>query len=204
MDFIHYIAMGISMAAVVGPFNIELINRGIRGGFYPVLFLAFGGITANISFFFIIYFGWSEWMQNQDIESVFFTIGALILLYLGYMSVTSRFVNNKIAPSFLSSFSTGFLLGFANPINFMAWYSSFSQASHTLFVENPPITIFIYSFFIMIGVFIWMMNLSLAVSFIRERISDPYRKILTLITGIMLLWFCSEYLRRIAEMTLNW
>ena len=204
MDLIHYVAMGVGMAVAVGPFNIELINRGIKGGISPALSLAFGGIAAYISFLILIYFGLSQSMQNQLIEILSYTAGALILLLLGCISLTSGFGNPKASPSNQSSFVTGFFLVFASPINFMTWYSTFSQASNTLFVENSLFAILGYCFFVIAGCFLWMINLILTVYFIRERISARYTKMVTLITGIMLLWFCSEYFRRLAEITLNW
>ncbi|MET3696480.1 threonine/homoserine/homoserine lactone efflux protein [Bacillus oleivorans] len=204
MNIIHFIAMGISLVAIVGPFNIELINRGIKGGIYPALCMGMGGIIANIFCLLIIYSGFSSWMQNQVTEILFFTVGAILLLFLGFMSLNPGLPNSQSSPALVSSFTAGFLLVFANPINFMAWYSTFSQASNSLFVENPPSAIFIYCFFIIAGGILWMINLTLAVYFIREKMNIRHRKLFSFIAGIMLLWFSSEYLRRIAEMTWNW
>ncbi|MGM2834842.1 LysE family transporter, partial [Bacillus cereus group sp. Bce025] len=47
---IQQIVLGISLAAPVGPINIEMLKRGIERGFWDAWVVGIGGMTADILF----------------------------------------------------------------------------------------------------------------------------------------------------------
>lgn len=205
LDFIQYVALGLRFAAPVGPVNIELINRGMNGGFNPSWFFGLGGLTSNLCFIFFIYFGFSYWWQQPIVEISSYFIGALMLFILGFTSIQSIFSKKtQTTQSSVSSFLIGFLLGFANPIHFNSWFSGYGTALHTWLVEMSVIKIFTGSFWILFGVLLWYSNLAFIVHFIKRKLNIKLMQILSYLLGMMLLWFCSEYLRKIAEILFNW
>ena len=83
---IQQIVLGISLAAPVGPINIEMLKRGIERGFgMPIV--GIGGMTADILFMLLIYFGLSSLFMYTYVQAFMYCTGFFLLFYLGFQSV---------------------------------------------------------------------------------------------------------------------
>lgn len=90
---IQQIVLGISLAAPVGPINIEMLKRGIERGFWHAWVVGIGGMTADILFMLLIYFGLSSLFMYTYVQAFMYCTGFFLLFYLGFQSVKQEFLN---------------------------------------------------------------------------------------------------------------
>ena len=83
---IQQIVLGISLAAPVGPINIEMLKRGIERGFWHAWVVGIGGMTADVLFMLLIYFGLSSVFMYTYVQA-FMYCRVFLLFYLGFQSV---------------------------------------------------------------------------------------------------------------------
>ena len=72
---IQQIVLGISLAAPVGPINIEMLKRGIERGFWHAWVVGIGGMTADILFMLLIYFGLSSVFMYTYVQAFMYCTG---------------------------------------------------------------------------------------------------------------------------------
>lgn len=69
-DIIRNIILGISLAAPIGPVNIEVIRRGLNFGFFPAFLLSIGAASADTTYLLLIYFGLSSFIKVPIIKTL--------------------------------------------------------------------------------------------------------------------------------------
>lgn len=72
---IQQIVLGISLAAPVGPINIEMLKRGIERGFWHAWVVGIGGMTADVLFMLLIYFGLSSVFMYTYVQAFMYCTG---------------------------------------------------------------------------------------------------------------------------------
>lgn len=80
------IVLGLSIAAPIGPINIEIIRRGLFQGFWPSLLVGAGGMSADCLIMFLMYQGLSHVLALEGVQLALIIFGALVLTYTGLQS----------------------------------------------------------------------------------------------------------------------
>jgi len=91
LDVIQKIILRISLAAPVGPVNVEVIKRGLKHGFFPAFLLSLDAASADTTYLLLIYFGLSNFINIPVVKTSIWIFGAIVLLYLGYQSINEYF-----------------------------------------------------------------------------------------------------------------
>ena len=78
---IQQIVLGISLVAPVGPINIEMLKRGIERGFWHAWVVGIGGMTADVLFMLLIYFGLSSVFMYTYVQAFMYCTGFLVILF---------------------------------------------------------------------------------------------------------------------------
>ena len=78
---IQQIVLGISLAAPVGPINIEMLKRGIERGFWHAWVVGIGGMTADVLFMLLIYFGLSSVFMYTYVQAFMYCTVFLVILF---------------------------------------------------------------------------------------------------------------------------
>ncbi|MFD2658402.1 LysE family transporter [Gracilibacillus thailandensis] len=188
---ISYIFLGISLSAPVGPINIAQFNKGIHHGFLNAWLVGIGGMLADVLFMFIIYYGLADYLTTPIPKLLMWTLGCLVLIYLGYESIRDSKKKITLAESNqyeppIKSFVTGFLLAVSNPLNIIFWIgiygSVLTEAVHTIGKQQA----LLYSGAIFIGIMIWDVSMAAIAHFSRKRINNTIIKWISIIAGIVL------------------
>ena len=110
---IQQIVLGISLAAPVGPINIEMLKRGIERGFWHAWVVGIGGMTADILFMLLIYFGLSS-VYVYICTSFYVLHRVFLLFYLGFQSVKQGISqsNMEYKKEEVGSLKQSFMAGF--------------------------------------------------------------------------------------------
>ncbi|TYR80567.1 amino acid transporter [Priestia megaterium] len=195
---IHQTILGVSLAAPVGPINIEMIKRGITGGFWSSWFVGLGGMTADILFMLLILVGLTSFIELQPVTLCLYAVGFFMLSYVGIKSITQA-----LSTSFLittdrneiegSSYITGLLIALTNPLNIVFWFGVFGSTLSETIINHSWLYVFLYSFFIIFGILIWNLTIAGIMHFARRFVNAAALRTVTVIAGSMLIVFGIQF-----------
>ena len=72
------IFLGLSIAAPVGPINIEIIKRGLSFGFWPALFVGLGGMSSDLLLMGAMFVGMSAVLSITWVKILLMCLGAVV------------------------------------------------------------------------------------------------------------------------------
>lgn len=199
------IVLGISLAAPVGPIKLEMIKRGITGGFWPAMLVGIGAITVDLILMFGIFLGLITFLESDLFSALLSAAGCFLLGRLGIKSILRSLsaekmigINNE-KKNAAGSYWTGFFIALGNPFIFVFWLGVYGSSLTSLGPHHSFAYILIYSLLIIGGVTLWNLNLALTVHFIREYIHDKMLKTVTFFAGIFLLFFSMKLLLQVVH-----
>ncbi|KZZ85295.1 LysE family translocator [Bacillus sp. SJS] len=190
------LVLGISLAAPLGPVKLEMIKKGMTGGFWPSWLTGIGALTADLFYMGSIAAGLLPLFKHPAVSFFLMAAGAVLLFRLGAKSILVFFRKDALIKlsetgsySLPHCFLTGFLIAFANPFNFLFWFGIYGAAISRFSPSAEWTHILGYSFFIILGIFLWNLNVALTVHFGRNLISDNMMKKISFAAGLMLIAF---------------
>jgi threonine/homoserine/homoserine lactone efflux protein len=195
---IKYVFLGISLAAPVGPINIEMIRRGISGGFFQSWLVGLGGMSADIIFLLFIFIGAVKLLTFPIVVFCMYMVGAVVLIKLGLSSIIESFKHtreeaNKETNTY-NSYLTGLFIAFVNPLNFVFWFGVYGSTLTNLTTKYSMSMSLLYSLLILVGVALWNLNIAFTVHFARDLVNERVLRIVTFFAGCVLLWFGGDFL----------
>ncbi|MFZ0369545.1 MAG: LysE family transporter [Halobacillus sp.] len=192
---IRQIFLGLSIAAPIGPINLEIIRRGIYQGFWPSLIVGAGGMTADLTLMFLMYKGLSEYLTLGSVQILLLILGALVLTYTGFQSLFTQNDNITVSPNreenlrigLLRPYLTGLSLAAFNPLNILFWLGVYGSALSDTFKEDNLLKAFYISSAIFIGVGLWNLNLALTVHFSKGILKPRILRAISVFSSLFLL-----------------
>lgn len=192
-SILYYIALGLSLAAPIGPINAAVINRGLRYGFFQAWILALGSIIADVIYILLVYLGVAQLVNTPIIQTFLYLFGGFVLIYTGIegmLTKTSSFVrSSKDSPSLKKSFVTGFLMSFMNPLSIVFWLGIYGSVLASSIQKFSTSTVVFYTLCILLGVAIWDLTVSVLSSFFRNMVSERFITLVSKASGFVLLLF---------------
>lgn len=198
------ILLGFSLAATIGPLNVEMIKRGVSEGFWAAFTVRLGGAITNSVCLIVAYFGLGNLIKSHhSIIPIIYYLGSIILIYMGVSTIISSFSvqllinqnNNKanISCSYKNGILTGIILSAISPVGIMFWLTSFSASmsinkNNTLNLEDLLI-----NFFIIIGVLLCGGLMSGLLYFGNRYINNKTLKGISIFSGLLLIYFGVKY-----------
>jgi LysE type translocator len=123
-DLLGFVVLGFSLSVPVGAITIEMVKRGMHGGFWPAWFVGLGGMSADILLMMLIYFGIAAMLMTAAAQTVMWSIGFIVLVYLGMDSIRAAAAPFDLDPgrregnkSLAACFWSGFAIAISNPLN---------------------------------------------------------------------------------------
>ncbi|MCE7792565.1 LysE family translocator [Salipaludibacillus sp. CUR1] len=193
---IRQIVLGLSIAAPIGPINIEIIRRGINQGFWPSLLVGAGGMSADLIIMFLMYHGLSGFLTLEEVQLALLVFGAGVLSYTGIQGLQSqpqlsdpsfkemREQNEK--SSLLGSYLTGASIAAFNPLNLLFWLGIYGSVLSSTFQNDNPLHAFYINSAVFIGIGLWNLNLSLSVFFGKRLLKKSILKGICLAASLFL------------------
>jgi threonine/homoserine/homoserine lactone efflux protein len=127
------ILLGLGAAVPIGPVNVEILRRTLRGGFFAGFALGCGAVTVDVTYAILSSLGFGL-LLNRPIFYWPLTIGGVALLtYLGVMCWLGAFRSRQtlnetesasalVASSPASGYITGLLMTLLNPMTLGFWF----------------------------------------------------------------------------------
>ncbi len=186
------IGVGIALAAPIGPINIEIIRRGIRGQFLSGWITGFGAVCADSLICILVVAGALRLVDNPWIRTSMFFAGAVVLLLLGVRGIQSALRDDQIAstaPDRGNSFITGFTMAALNPMGIVYWLSIGSALIAATIEQNGSTAGPILVSGVFAGIIMWVTVLSTLVAIGRSRAATWAPRVIGAIGSLLLLIF---------------
>ncbi|MBA2175037.1 LysE family translocator [Halobacillus locisalis] len=192
------IFLGLSIAAPVGPINIEIIKRGLSFGFWPALFVGFGGMSSDLLLMGAMFVGMSAVLSITWVKVLLMCLGAVVLLHSGWSSLRAPQVledqsHDQRGGNSRSlrwhSFLKGFIIAGTNPMNLLFWISIYGSVLSGAFQEENIMTSFLLSVLVFIGIGLWNLNLAFTTHFGRLLASPFFLRTVNVVASLVLIGF---------------
>lgn len=195
----HFMMLGISLAVPVGPIKLEMIKRGLSGGFWPSWLVGLGAVSADFIFMLMIFLGLSPFLQHTFVQITMLFAGIIMLAYLGSSTLRMAFSQKKLLsvkeekPE-QKPYWTGFILALMNPFNFVFWFGIYGGTLQSISGDFEWWVDAFLSMFIIAGIILWNFNVAFTVHFFRTLINDITVRVMTGLAGAGLLGFACHLL----------
>lgn len=191
--FLKGLAIGLAIAAPVGPIGILCIQRSLHAGFKVGLMTGFGAALADGTYGLIAGFGLTA-ISSLLIKEQFWirAIGGIFLIYLGIKLLLKAPVEQLSKNSEHSSWhalGTSYLLTITNPATILSFVAVFAGLG--LGTVNTSFTqAIVLVFGIVVGSVFWWLLLSSCVVFIlHHRLTSHTMRFINSISGLIILAF---------------
>jgi threonine/homoserine/homoserine lactone efflux protein len=189
-SFAEGVILGLSVAAPVGPTNIELIRRGLKGGFSSCIFFSIGVDIALVVYLVAVFAGLTFLTQVKALNFLLSVFGVVVLLFLGYSGIKD--FSNRDALDLTPGAEdrhllSGVMLTISNPAVLLFWSGIIGAnvATRDLSGEGR----LLISAGILLGVSAWLFFLSLLVHGGRRFITPRIFGYVSAIAGVILIGF---------------
>lgn len=195
------ILLGLTLAAPIGPVNVEIIKRGLNVGFRQALLTGAGAMCADATYLTLIFFGLTAFFNNAAMKIVLGVAGSFILIYLGAMSLGDYFrnaaaVDDRQRRIFKNSFVAGFALAISSPMTIVWWTGVFGALMASQGRTQVSLAAFLSCLSILLGCFLWVFFLSAALHRGKKIINEQLTRLVSLIAGFFLIGFGVYFLYR--------
>jgi len=191
---IQNILLGLTLAAPIGPVNVEIIKRGLNNGFRQAVLTGAGAMCADATYLTLIFFGLTSFLNNAVMINVLGIAGSFILMYLGFSGVRDYFKKTAQPADgrqriFKYSFVAGFALAISSPMTIVWWTGVFGA----LMASQEPVKNGVHAFLsclsILLGCFLWVFALAAALHWGKNMISEKTSRVISMIAGLSLIGF---------------
>jgi L-lysine exporter family protein LysE/ArgO len=127
------VLLGIGAAAPIGPVNVEIARRTLRGGFLSGFALGCGAVSVDVFYAILSSQGVKRFVDHTAFMKTLGFAGAAMLLWLGAMSLRAAWRATKVDPidaetdhtprvSVRNAYLTGVLMMLLNPMTIAFWF----------------------------------------------------------------------------------
>ena len=202
------ILLGLSLAAPIGPVNLEIIKRGLNSGLKQAFLTGFGAMCADATYLVLIFFGLTSFLNFAFMKIFLGIAGSIILIYLGAVSAKEFFrkadaTENKPHRLFKTSFVTGYALAISSPMTIVWWTGVFGALLAAQTHTQTNISAFFSCLSILLGCFLWIFFLATALHWGKKIINEKIISCICLFAGCFLILFGIYFLYRTIRLIIN-
>lgn len=202
------IILGLSLAAPIGPVNLEIIKRGLNSGFRQAFLTSIGAMSADATYLTLIFFGLTAFLNIALMKIVLGLGGSFILIYLGFVSAKDFFYKhadskNRQRRIFKSSFITGYFLAISSPLTIVWWTGVFGALLASQTGAQTTFSALLSCLSILLGCFLWGFFLAIALHWGKKIINENIAGFISLVAGIFLMAFGIYFLYRTVTLMMN-
>jgi len=197
MPVLNGVALGIGAAAPIGPVNVEIARRVLRGGFRRGFALGCGAVTVDVTYAILSSLGLGHLLNRPGIAISLGVFGSALLAFLGVLSLRSARavlrtdaidLSSAPMPSVHGSYLTGVLMTLFNPMTLAFWLVAVpATLGPDVAAKSLPLTC--------VGVFIatiaWVLTFCSILSRIGKRANRYWFAAADLAGGLILITFAA-------------
>jgi threonine/homoserine/homoserine lactone efflux protein len=199
-SLLQNIILGLSLAAPIGPVNLEIIRRGLNSGFRQAFLTGAGAMCADATYLTLIFFGLTSFLNISLTKIVLGIAGSFVLIYLGLVSAKEFFhkaaLENQSRRVYQNSFVTGYVLAISSPMTIIWWTGVFGALLMSQTGMQTNLSAFLSCLSILLGCFIWVFSLAASLHWGKKIINEKMTGYISLIAGTFLILFGIYFLYR--------
>lgn len=195
-DLLGFVVLGLSLSVPVGAITIEMVKRGLHGGFSPAWFVGMGGMSADVVLMLLIYFGVSNFLTQPAAQILIWLMGFIVLIYLGVNSIRGvsrqpggRTGSSPATGSLWKAYFSGFAIAISNPLNLVFWLGIYGSVLTTTLQSVSGGKVVLYSSAIFLGIAIWDLVVAVSVHYGKGFAGDRFMKWFSIAAGAVLIGF---------------
>lgn len=192
---LHLIIIGLLLgwgaAIPIGPLNLEIIRRNLHFGALAGTAIGLGACSGDITYLILLSVGALAILTHAALLKVFGVLGALILVWFAYQSLTMK-VDNEAhtelrAKPLWRHYLEGYALIMVSPYTVLFWLSVSSQIA--TYASSGISASMLMGVGVILGVTSWCIGLNLAIHHTKHRLSAMTMQWLNRLGGIIILGF---------------
>lgn len=186
-------ALGISLAAPIGPSGIAIIQNGLRHGFLRAFLTGLGVTMADATYLLVVFFGLSRFLEIRAVTVLIWSLGGLALLYFGYRSIRDAMgridLEKTVVATARSPLLVGYVVNVSNPIAVVWWVGVFGSLLSETAAAGSRLDALAVSSTILIGILIWHSTMSLLTQWGKRFLNERTARFISVVAGIVLILF---------------
>ena len=199
------IIMGFSLAAPIGPVNIETIKRGFKSGLKPAIMFGTGAIFGDVFYCTLLLIGLVPLIASiPGLHKFLWGAGALIMTYLGWGGIKEFWQKKEFdmeevreQQGAINNFTLGWVMAVFNPYAFM-WHITAGGAFISAGVSKAGFLGGITSIgSFLVGVSMWLALLVFGIRKARPLITPVTMRMISGFSGVALwgfaVWFAANF-----------
>jgi L-lysine exporter family protein LysE/ArgO len=206
-EIVRNILLGISLAAPIGPSGVAVIRGGLQRGFLHAFITGLGVTLADTTYLLVVFFGLARFMTIPWVKVAIWSLGALILFYLGAQSLrqAQQAVDFEAAapPAGRGPLLVGYFVNISNPIAVVWWVGIFGSLLGAAAGRTQVETLLV-SATILVGILSWHTSVSLLTHWGRRFLSRRATQAVALLAGSALLLFGARFAFQALATLLGW
>lgn len=202
--------LGLGAAVPIGPVNVEIARRTLRQGFVFGLAIGSGAVTVDVVYAIVASVGWAPLIGHAWVTYLLGTAGVLLLLYLAAICFRGVFAAMRATgagdrfggvrfggdgaaaigagPSIRSTYVTGLLMTFFNPMTLAFWFVVLPAMAMKL-TDDPRHDLPFLCAGVFIGAWGWCFCFAGALSILGRFRRDLWAVVADAVGGVVLLGF---------------
>lgn len=190
------IVLGLSIAAPVGPINIEIMRRGLTYGFWSAFCVGLGGMSSDLLLMAAMFFGVGVFLTWTWVQVVLMLVGCVVLVHAGWTSLHGKeewrveegYERHNKGQALLS-YIRGVVIAGTNPMNLLFWISIYGSVLSGALQEENMFRSFIISSMVFLGIGLWNANLAFLIHFGRYLVNSSLLKWIQGIASLILIYY---------------
>ena len=199
---VRNVLLGIALAAPIGPAGIAVMQSGLNDGFRKAFLTGIGITLADTTYLLVVFFGLSNFIEILTVKLVLWTLGAIILIYLGYQSIkgAARRVDFRTVdqPVSRKPMLSGYLVNISNPLAVVFWVGIFGSSIDKS-ESASKLVMLLLSSTILVGILIWHTTMSLLSSWGQRYLNEKVVRYISIAAGIVLVGFGMKFAFSVAS-----
>jgi threonine/homoserine/homoserine lactone efflux protein len=192
-EIIRNVLLGISIAAPIGPSSLAVIQNGLRRGFLRAFLTGLGVTMADATILLVIYFGLSGFVRLPLFKGLIWTLGAIVLLFLGSQSLREAIGKIDLERARVSTTGNplwvGYLVNISNPIAIIWWVGIFGSLLGASPGSAAKLGALLSSSTILIGILCWHSTMSVLTHWGKRFLNERTARYILVIAGLALILF---------------
>lgn len=192
-DVLRNVLLGISIAAPIGPASLAVIQNGLRRGFLRAFLTGLGITMADASILLVIFFGLSSFVHLPLFRVLIWTLGAIVLLYLGTQSIRESLgkidLERTTVPTTGNPLWVGYMVNISNPLAIVWWAGIFGSLLGASAGRAAKLDALLSCSTILVGILCWHTTMSLLTHWGKRFLNERTARYILVIAGLALILF---------------
>ncbi len=183
------ITLGLGAAAPIGPVNVEIARRALRGGFWPGFLLGMGAVTVDVAYVILASFSVRLFLDRPRIMIFMGVAGGAFLILLGIESLRKMLKewtepHPEEGPPLRRNYLTGLVMTALNPMTLAFWFFAPQMTGAKARGEMPLLVAGVA-----LGTFLWVCFFAMVMSAAGKKFKERAVALANLAGGLTLIGF---------------